>query len=154
MSSLVAAVAGKVDLHCRTNYCKKGNCSVLMNDAPAKRLIVDLDCATLPIAANRKRCDYLFIGEQGRAAWVVPMELKGGRFTGAEVVKQLQGGSHVAHAWLPLGSAFQFIPVLAHGPSVHNKDLKVLRRNKIKLRGKKRQTVLLRCRAKLVDALS
>ena len=154
MSFLIAAVAEKVDQDCRTNYCKKGNCAISLNDAPAKRLIVDLDRSTLPIPANRKRCDYLFIGEQDSSVWVVPMELKGGRFTGAEVVKQLQGGTNVACAWLPLGSLFELIPVLAHGKRVHNKDLKELRRNKINLRGKKRQTVLLRCREKLMDVLS
>ena len=154
MSALVASVAQKVDHDCRANNCKKGNCSISLNDAPAQRLIVDLDCATLPIPANQKRCDYLLIGEQDNTAWVVPIELKGGGFTGAEVVKQLQGGSNVAHAWLPLGSPFQFVPVLAHRGSVHRHDLNKLRYKKINLRGQGKRIKLLRCREKLKKALS
>lgn len=154
MSALVASVTQRVDNDCRTKHCKKGKCSISLKDAPAQHLIVDLDCATLRIPANRKRCDYLFVGEEDRTAWVVPIELKGGGFKADDVAKQLQGGSRVADAWLPPGSPFQFVPVLAHGKGVHNKDLKELRRNKVTLRGKERQTVLLRCRERLMSALS
>ncbi len=154
MSALVDSVAKKVDQDCHTKHCKKGNCSLSLKGAPAQRLIVDLDCAELPIPANRKRCDYLFVGEKDRSAWVVPIELKGGRFKAVEAAEQLQGGSRVADAWLPPGSSFRFVPVLAHGKRVHNKDLKELRRNKVTLRGNERQTVLLRCREKLIRALS
>ena len=154
MSALVAAFAQEVDWRCHSNHCKKGKCSISLKDAPAQRLIVDLDCATLPIPAGRKRCDYLFVGEENSTAWVVPIELKGGGFKAADGAEQLQGGSQVADAWLPPGSLFQFVPVLAHGKSVHNKDLKELRRKKVTLRGKERQTVLLRCRKKLISALS
>lgn len=154
MSTLVASVAQKIAGDCRSNNCKKGNCSLSLEGAPARRLIVDLDCAELPIPTNQRRCDYLFVGEKDRSAWVVPIELKGGGFKADDVAKQLQGGSRVADAWLPPGSPFQFVPVLAHGKGVHNKDLKELRRNKVTLRGKERQTVLLRCREKLMSALS
>ena len=154
MSALVAAVAQKVSRRCRAKRCRKENCSILLNDAPRKRLIIDLDRSTLPIPRNQKCCDYLFVGEKDSTAWVVPIELKGGGFTGGSVVKQLQGGTNVAHAWLPQGSSFRFVPVLAHGKRVHSKDLTELRRNKINLRGKKKQTVLLRCGEKLTNALS
>ena len=153
MSALVAAVAQKVCRGCHAKRCRKENCSILLNEAPAQRLIVDLDCLTLPIPASQKRCDYLFIGEQDNTAWVVPIELKGGRFTGTDVVKQLQGGSNLAHAWLAPGSPFQFVPVLAHRGSVHRHDLNKLRYKKINLRGQGKQIKLLRCGDKLINVL-
>lgn len=154
MSALVDSVAQKVDQDCHTKHCKKGNCSLSLKGAPAQRLIVDLDCATLPISASRKRCDYLFVGEVDNTAWVVPIELKGGGFNAGEVVEQLQGGSDVADAWLPPGSLFRFVPVLAHGQGAHKRDFRVLRRRDITLRGKKRRIKTLRCDDKLVSKLS
>ncbi len=153
MSALVALVAPKVDQDWRTNYCKKGNCSLSLNDAPAQRLIVDLDRATLPIPPNQKRCDYLFVGGEDSTAWVVPIEMKGGGFKADDVAKQLQGGSCVAHKWLPRGSSFRFVPVLAHGKGAHPRDFRVLDRHIITLRGKKRRIKTLGCGGKLVRAL-
>ena len=154
MSALVAAVAQKVCRRCHAKRCRKENCSILLNDAPAQRLIVDLDISILPIPRNRKRCDYLFFGEQDGTAWVVPIELKSGGFNGEEVVKQLQGGADIAHAWLPHGSQFRFGPVLAHRGSVHRQDLNKLRYKKINLRGQGKRIELLRCREKLINVLS
>ena len=153
MSALVASVARKVDDDCRANTCKKGNCSVSMNGAPAQRLIVDLDCATLPIQEDQKRCDYLFIGEQDNTAWVAPIELKGGSFKVKDVVEQLQGGSNVADSWLPFESPFQFVPVMAYGKGARKKDFSDLRGSKITLRGKKEKIKLIRCGAELVSKL-
>ena len=154
MSALVASIAQEVDDDCRANQCKKGKCSVSLNDAPTQRLVVDLDCAALPIQEDRKRCDYLFIGEQYRAAWVVPIELKGGGFKVDDVAEQLQGGSNIADVWLPLGSSFKFVPVLAHRRSVHRHDQKKLRYKKINLRGQGKRIKLLGCGEKLTKALS
>ena len=153
MSALVASVAQAVDDDGRTNKCKKGKCSISLNDAPAQRLIVDLDCATLPIPANQKCCDYLLIGEQDSTDWVVPIELKGGDFKVDDVAEQLQGGSNVANAWLPLGSPFRFVPVLAHR-GVHKHDRDKLRYKQINLRGQGKRIKLLRCGEKLIKALS
>lgn len=153
MSALVAAVARNVDDKCRTNTCKKRNCTVSMNGAPVHRLIVDLDCATLPIQEDQKRCDYLFIGEQGNRAWVAPIELKGGGFKVEAVAKQLQEGSCIANAWLPQGSLFRLVPVLAHGKGARKKDFSDLRRKKITLRGKTGKIELLRCGAALTGKL-
>ena len=154
MSALLPSVAQKVDDDCCTNNCKKGNCSLSLNDAPARRLIVDLDCATLPIPARRKRCDYLFVGEKDRSAWVMPIELKEGGFKAGEVVEQLQGGSDVADAWLPPGSLFRLVPILAHGKGAHKRDFRVLRRHTITLRGKKSRIETLHCGEKLTKKLS
>ena len=153
MSALVSSVAQEVDDDCHTNKCKRGKCSISLNDAPAPRLIVDLDGAALPIQQDQKRCDYLFIGEQDGTGWVVPIELKGGGFKVDDVAEQLQGGSNVADAWLPLGSPFQFVPVLAHR-GIHRHDRDKLRYKQINLRGQGKRIKLLRCGAKLKNVLS
>lgn len=152
MSRLVDLVAEKVDHGCRARNCKKRKCSVSMNGAPPQPLIVDLDRAALPIPASQKRCDYLFIGEQNNTAWVAPIELKGGGFEVDDVAEQLQGGSDVADAWVPLGSTFEFVPVLAHrGVDRHDRDK--LRYKKINLRDHEKQIKLLRCGDKLKNIL-
>ena len=112
-----------------------------------------MDCAALPIPDDRKRCDYLFVGEGGDATLVAPIELKSGRFSVSAVLEQLDGGVKVADQWLPQGSSFRFVPVLAHGKPIHPQDLKTLRSRKLKLRGQKKITELIRCGDALTKAL-
>ena len=121
----------------------------MLKHAPPKRRIVDLDRSKLPIPTDQNRCDYLFVGEQHSTNWVVPIELKGGQVDAQTALQQLQGGADVANVWLPHGISFKFVPILAHGKGIHSRDLARLRRNKINLRGQKKQTVLVRCGAEL-----
>ena len=154
MSALIAEVSRKVDQNCVTRCCSKEDCSVLLKDAPPKRVIVDLDRSILPIPTNQKRCDYLFLGEQNSTNWVVPIELKGGKVDAQTALEQLQGGAAVANVWLPHRNSFKFVPILAHGKGIHSRDLASLRRNKISLRGQQRQVVLVRCGAELGTVLA
>ena len=48
-----------------------------MAGAPAHHVTVDMDCSTLSL--TEKRCDLLFVGEDGNNAWVAPIELKSGK---------------------------------------------------------------------------
>ena len=112
-----------------------------------------MDCAALPIPDDRKRCDYLFVGEGGDATLVAPIELKSGRFSVSAVLEQLEGGVKVADQWLPQGSSFRFVPVLAHGRTIHRSNLKALRSRKLKLRGQKKITELIKCGDALTKAL-
>ena len=153
MSGLVDAVAGRVCDQCHVTRCNKEKCSVSLNGAPRLRVIVDMDCKALQIPSARKRCDYLFVGEENTVSWVVPMELKKGRFKAKDVVGQLRGGARTAEKWLPPGGSFQFVPVLVHGRRIHPEERKLLRSTKIKLRGQERQTELLRCGGKLKEVL-
>ena len=117
------------------------------------RVVVDLDCDALDLAPEGKRCDYLVVGEESDAAWVAAVEHKGGAFKAGPVVEQLQGGADAAGQWLPAGSGFQFVPVLAHGKGVHKRDQRTLRSRRIRLRGQEKQTVLIRCGQELRKAL-
>lgn len=153
MSGLVDAVAGRVCDQCHVTRCNKEGCLVSLNGAPRLRVIVDMDCKALQIPSARKRCDYLFVGEENTVSWVVPMELKKGRFKAKDVVGQLRGGARTAEKWLPPGGSFQFVPVLVHGRRIHPEERKLLRSTKIKLGGQERQTELLCCGGKLKKVL-
>ena len=124
-----------------------------MHGMPVEHVAVDLDCDTLGISADRKRCDYVFFGEQENVAWVIPIELKGGSFRGGSAAAQLQGGADVADAWIPNGLRFRFVPVLASGQHVHKARLRALRGKPITLRGQSRRPLLIRCGSRLMEAL-
>ena len=153
MSGTVAAVANRVPACCQANRCNKDGCGVDLKGTPKTRVFVDMDCDALKIPDRRKRCDYLFIGEEGLTTWVAPIELKSGGLKATEVLGQLEGGAGLADGWLPQGIAFQFVPILAHGKTIHRNDLKVLRSRKIQLRGQRKVTVLIKCGDPLTKAL-
>ena len=152
MNGLVQMVSDTVCRRCQTSDCGRDGCNIQMDGVPDPHVVVDLDCEPLGLL-EQKRCDLLFVGEDDDEAWVAPIELKSGRFTGYQVVKQLQGGADAADGWLPAGSAFRFVPVLAHGREVHRRDLKALRSKKVTLRDHTRQTVLMRCGEPLKEVL-
>ena len=58
-----------------------------------------------------------------------------------------------ANALLPEGNQLKFVPILAHGKSIHKNDLKKLRSKKVQLRGLARQIVLVKCGDPLTEAL-
>ena len=107
-----------------------------MAGVPADHLVVDLDCRGLRLPVERKRCDFLFVGEDEDSAWVVPIELKSGNFSPKSVALQLQGGACLAAKWLPDGAEFVFVPVVAHGQGIRKEKLKALRRTSVTLRGR------------------
>ena len=153
MSGLVQAVTQHVDVACRKRNIGKRGCSVSMQGVPVEHVAVDLDCDTLGIPADRKRCDYVFFGKEQNGAWVSPIELKGGTFRGGSVVAQLQGGADIADAWIPDGLRFRLVPVLASGQRVHRERLRALRGTPITLRGQSIRPVLIRCGSRLMEAL-
>lgn len=122
-------------------------------DVPTEHVLVDLDCESLQSRYQRKRCDYLFVGEEAETVRVVPIELKSGGFKAADVAEQLRGGAALAAAWLPDDSAFSFVPVLAHGKRIHRRELEKLRSERIQLRGQARQIVSIHCGQPLRGAL-
>ena len=125
-----------------------------MQDAPANRIVVDLDCEPLKRATDRERCDYLFVGEEAEKVWVAPIEMKGGRVEAEKVIGQLQEGAHTLGEWLPAGCNIRFVPVLVHNGGIHKRDTKRLRRERIRLRNYQRQTVFIRCGQPLRKALN
>ena len=153
MKGLVATVSDAVPDRCHSKSCDKERCKLSVRIAKVEWVLVDLDCRELHIPRSRKRCDYVFVGEKRTKAWVAPIELKSGRFDAAEVVAQLQGGAETVEAWLPDDSAFQFVPVLAHGRDLRIKQRNEFRSSKVRLRDRIRQVALVRCGGTLKDAL-
>ena len=153
MKGVVAQVAGRVCSYCHTRRCEKDGCRVDLKGAPPVRVIVDMDCDALRIPDERKRCDYLFVGEGYDATCVAPIELKSGRLSASAVLEQIEGGIRMADAWLPRGIPFRFVSVLVHGKKLHRNDRKRLLSQKIQLRKQKRGVVLIRCGEPLTKAI-
>ena len=153
MSRPVTECANQVPGCCHATRCDRDGCRVDLKGAPKKRVIIDMDCEALPIPANKKRCDYLFVGEDPNTTWVIPIEMKSGGLRASEVLGQLEEGVRVANMWLPQGNSFQFVPVLAHGKGIHRNELKILRSKEIQLRRQKKKIMLIKCGAPLKNAL-
>ena len=154
MTGLVAHVAGQVAGECHVRCCDKEGCVVSMAGAPKPRLLVDLDCDHLGLS-GQTQCDYPFVAEDhGAAAWVVPMELKGGRLSASQVTRQLQAGADLADGWLSDGTSFRLVPVLAHAKPIRRQGRENFRRATVCLRGRKRRIVRIRCGASLRTALA
>ena len=117
------------------------------------RVIVDMDCDALRIPEERKRCDYLFVGEEHDTACVAPIELKSGRLSVSAVLEQIEGGVGMAESWLPQGVSFRFVPVLVHGRTIHPRDRRALLSRKVQLGKQKKGVVLIRCGEPLTKAL-
>lgn len=152
MTALVNAVIATVPDACQAKRCSKVGCWVSLQGAPAARVILDLDCEELRIG-DRKHCDYVLIGVESGHDWVVPMELKGGRFKVQDVVKQLDGGAAVVSDWIPTGCAVDLVPVLVHGKGLHRHERDRLRSARVRLRNQTRRIELVRCGQPLADAL-
>lgn len=153
MNGFVAAVKNRVPLDCQTSRCSKDGCSVSMQGAPRLRIVVDMDCKTLGIRSG-SRCDYLFVGEDESSVWVAPIELKSGKVVASKVKEQLQGGAQFAQKLITVGDPFNFVPVLAHGKSIHRLERKKLRQVRIRLRDRIRQPVLIKCGDPMTKALA
>lgn len=152
--ALVKEIAGKVPAHCRVSRCEGNGCEVRLEGMPSRpdRLTIHLDCKELGIS-NKKRCDYLFIGQADATTYVALIELKSGKVGSVtDVAKQLQGGANlVAAKLLPPNVSFQFRPVLAHGKGMHKHMLKQLRRVKVQLHETTTPIQIVQCGSKLID---
>ena len=139
MSGLVSAVISKVRHSCQVGICNKDRCSVSLNSAPSTRVIVDMDCEEISKIQTGKICDYIFFGENKDAAWVVPIELKSGKFKSSHVVQQLQDGIKLAEDWIPPGCKFRLVPMLFRNKQtrVHRIEFANLRKARIKFRKRK-----------------
>ena len=123
-----------------------------MKDVHNDHVVVDFDCKALPAAAG-KRCDYLFLAQQGTTTWVAPIELKGGAFSPGSVAEQLQAGADMANGWLPTMQRFRFVPVIAHGRGIPKARGKSLQKATVTFRKQTRRPQLIKCGAPLAPLL-
>ena len=80
MTDLVGIIRDKADERCLVsrNLTKEG-CRVSLNGAPNQRLIVDFDKPGSPISEQETRCDYLFVADEEKFGWILPIEVKRGK---------------------------------------------------------------------------
>ena len=154
MNRLLENVRDKVDQSCFKSQCKKEGCSASLKGLPASHALVDIDCDALQPPETGKRCDYVYLDEGEGPSRIAPIELKRGSVRAQEVKDQLQGGAAIAARWIPAHAAFQLIPVVVYGGSVHREELRRLRNAKISLHSRKAQPLLIRCAAPLKSALA
>ena len=115
MTGLVEAVRGKIDPACiETRKLKESGCMISMKGVPSQHLVIKFNKLRLPHEPDSKRCDYLFIanGDKG-PCWVVLLELKRGKLSESEVIRQLQAGARIAENIVPLKIHVRFRPVAA-----------------------------------------
>ena len=150
----VAEISDRVPDCCKVERCNRDGCKIHLNGVPASRVIIDMDCGKLGIDSE-KRCDYLFVGEEGAVTWIAPIELKGGKVGSVtKVADQIRGGVKLADRLLPTGRKFRLVPVLAHEKPIHRHDRRQLRREKVSLRGSRKLIKIVRCGDQLVKALN
>lgn len=155
MSDLVSAVTSKVHRSCQAKICNKDRCSVSLNSAPSTRVIVDMDCEEISKIQTGKICDYIFFGENKDAAWVVPIELKCGKFNSSHVVQQLQDGINLAEYWIPGGCKFRLVPMLFRNKRarIHRIEFDKLRKARIIFRKSKFMIEVRRCGDTISESL-
>ena len=153
MTSLVQHVRASVPPNCIANRCKKQGCTVRLTGAPRPFVLIDMDCNELKVSQTSRRCDFMFISDDG--SWVVPLELKGGNLDANDAMEQLQAGARFAERVVPRGSSVQFLPVAARDGRVHRAERDKLRskKSRIRFRGQFVPIQLLRCGQPITQAL-
>lgn len=154
MSGIVASLTASIERDAIVTSCEKPDCMLSLDDAPAKRVLVDFDRTELALE-RKTRPDFLFVGETDETVWVAPIEMKGIRWKWEKVAGQLQAGANAADGWLPAGSSFRFCPVLAHRARSFGKNRRrALRAWQVTLRGQVRPPVAIACGQPLTKALA
>lgn len=157
MSRIVKQVAAVVDGRCVVAEMEKEECRVSLDCAPTSRLIVDLDEPGSPLEHPRRRCDYLFFADDdaGGDGWVVPLELKSGRFRAGQCVRQLIAGTQAASKLVPCDVAVRFRPIAVYGGVLHAAERRRLRDRyeSITFRDSCERVRLLKCGSRLAGEL-
>ena len=148
------AVRARVDDGCLDRKCEKDGCRVSLKGVPQPHLIIDFDEPDSPLGESQTRCDYLFVADGNRnGGWVVPLELKRGKYDASKVVKQLEAGRKVAEDIVPEKTKVRFRPVLVFGKAPHPAEILELRRSKIRFRGSEKRIESMKCGGGLTEKL-
>jgi len=155
MIGIIQAIKDKADSRCiMKKRVGRDGCSVSLKGMPASRVIVDFDGSGSPLPANRTRCDYLLVIQDGNElAIVAPLELKSGDLKYSTAVRQLQAGADVAERWIPKNMQVRFRPTVAFGGGVRAADRKSARQGGVRFRGRQVPIRLMKCGGVLMDAV-
>lgn len=118
-----------------------------MTDVPSPRVVVDVDLAFPAHNISGKKCDFiLFLFESPGRFLSVPVELKSGNVNASEAHEQLQRGADFADSIVPKSVNPICSPVLFRGKKrIHERQLKILNRSKVRFRGKQLTIKIARC---------
>ena len=145
MNGLLEAARHAVPELCRAKKFLRVGCSVTLEGIDEDRIIADMDCCELDIPEGRKRCDFVFVGQE---VWVAPIELKRGNVEAKEVIEQLKTGATFAHRKIVQNlDGIHFQPVVVYGGRIHISQREKLKKqqNKIKFQDRLYVVKLIRC---------
>ena len=159
MTGLVEMVRAEVNDEClefrKHEKYEKDGCGISLKDAPEPRLAIDFDKQGSPLGKNQPRCDYLFVMDAGdKGCWIVPLELKSGKYDASNVIRQLKAGTRVAEDLVPERTKVRFRPVLVFGKAPHKNEREKLKRTgKVSFHGDTQFIRLTKCGGKLAEKL-
>lgn len=153
MAGLVESVRAQVAAKCLATRCSAQGCSVSMNGIRGCHILINMDCRSLGIGRQDRRCDFIFVSDEG--AWVVALELKRGNLDASYVVEQLRAGARFVDRIVPRDVEVNFVPVPVYGGKFHRKERNELLKptNWINFRGERVQVDSLRCGRRIVEKL-
>ena len=154
MTALVQKFVGVLDHRCIVSgKLSKGGCTVSLRNAPAPRLVVDLDKPHSPLRQNQTRCDYLFVANNFEGSGLsVALELKRGGLDVGKALGQLRAGAEVIEQVASSNEQVEFYPVVAYG-NMHKAQWTRLKQGKVQFRGRPKAVRSIKCGAPLLHAL-
>lgn len=154
---IVPAVRQRIEPECVVSgRLVKAGCRISLRDAPARRLVLDLDNPEAPTRPGGGRCDFLLVAENfENSNWIAPIECKRGSLDASTVVRQLRNGAAVAEEVVPAERDFEFRPIAAVGSVPKSERLRLRRPdNLIECRGKREGVRLIKCGDRLITGLT
>jgi len=136
---------------------KRATCRVAMDDAPRPSLIVNLDQLERHQGTGQvqgqKHGDYFVVVQKCvNSFWLAVIEIKGGKCSVSNLIKQIQAGAKVAEQYVLTAEKVTFCPI-AVTRRLHKNDRRRLRASVVEFHGCKKLVFQLSCGQKLVDAL-
>ena len=159
MKSMASVMKAKVHERCIVSTCSRGDCAVDLTNAPSPCVLIDIDrCVAVDPDLREiggKRCDFVFVGDDGDGGWIVPMEFKGGaNVQFAKAVQQLAAGARWTERKLAVdGNAVTVVPVVVieKGVTPRRDQYRRLRLGAVDFQQGKWPVRLLRCGERLAN---
>lgn len=159
MKSMASIMKAKVHQRCIVSTCSRGDCAVDLANAPSPCVLIDIDrCVAVDPDLREigiKRCDFVFVGDDGDGGWIVPMEFKSGaNVRYAKAVQQLAAGARWTERKLAGDErAVRLVPlvVIEKGWTRRRDQYRRLKLRAVDFRGRKWPVRLLRCGERLAN---
>ena len=141
--------------------CKRDGCKVKLpnkgsfSNRQRPYIVIDMDNCESLVPKEETHCDFLFIGECNAQDWVVPIELTTGDATTSKIVPQLRAGATIAKKIVSNKAKVKFRPVAAYDGGLKRAERDAFRKesNRVKFRKQNEAIRLIRCNARLEQAL-